>query len=135
MKGSEKSEDIQINTRYSNQSLVTSCRIILVVGFFSWFPMVTTLIDFMRQLDPYYQFNLKVELKKCDRICMCILIFRLPLIQGPWYPRIGGTQIAITLKSDQGLSNGIRDAYVEQYRHVIYRWKALNPSFPLGSGT
>ncbi len=25
--------------------------------------MVTTLIDFMRQLDQYYEFNLKVELK------------------------------------------------------------------------
>ncbi len=28
-----------------------------------WFPMVTTLIGIMRQLDPYYEFNLKVELK------------------------------------------------------------------------
>ncbi len=49
-----------------------------------------------------------------------------------------GTRILIILShnSDWELSNDIwHDAHFEQYRHVIYRWKARKPSFSLSRGT
>ncbi len=71
----------------------------------------------------------------CHDMSKRLLLIALYKHAGSWYT--GGTQIAVILLKSRGqaLSNDIWHPYVAQYRHVIYRWKALDFYFSMPRGT